>query len=199
MMHQDQNQDNNNDEWKELQSDWQSYRPDIKKIKKRITWVTWRMIAVLVMDLLILFAYVPVGIFFVLIESQSLASKIWYLGMLPVLLYTVYWDFKLRLPLFKLDSESTKDILAFYLKRVSAGVRLGNFSIKFCLSLLVLYSLWIGASFYFDLGEEKLQKASFIFSGFVWIGCFTYISYWYRNRKAKELIRLNELWKGFLE
>jgi len=194
-----QEQNTNIDEWHELQNDWQSYKPDIQKIKKRITWVTWRMIAVLILDLIVLFAYVPFIIFFVLIEGESLAIKVWHLVMLPVIFYAVYWDFKLRLPLFKLDSESTKDILAFYLKRVTAGVKLGNFSIKFCLSLLVFYSLWISASFYFDLGEEKLHEPSFILFGLGWIGCFTYISYWYRNKKLKELTRLNALWKTFLE
>ena len=130
MMQQESN--NTTDDWQELQNDWQNYQPDIKKIKRRIAWVTWRMIAILVIDLIILFTYLPFVIFFILPENHSLAVKIWHVGMLPVLLYAVYWDFKLRLPLMKLENESTKVILAFYLKRVSAGVKLGNFSIKFC-------------------------------------------------------------------
>jgi len=189
----------NNDDWQKLQNDWQSYQPDIQKIKRRITWVTWRMIVVLGIDLIILLSYVPFVIFFVLPESKSLALKIWLIGMIPVIMYGIYWDFKLRLPLFKLESESTKDILAFYLKRVTAGVKLGNFSIKFCFSLLVFYSLWIASSFYFDLGEEKLHQLSFIIKGLVLFGCFIFGSYWYRNKKAKELVRLKALWKEFLE
>ncbi len=191
--------DNNGDDWQQLQNDWQSYQPDIAKIKRRIAWVTWRMVAVLVLDVLVVVTYVPFLIFWVFEDGASLAEKIWHFGMLPLLLYGVYWDFKLRLPLFKLDSESTRGILECYLKRVQAGVSLGNVGYKFSLLLLGLFLLWVASSFYFELGEDKLHQPTFITFGVLWIGFFAAILYWYRNKKQKELERLSALWKEFLE
>jgi hypothetical protein len=191
--------DNNGDDWQQLQNDWQSYQPDIAKIKRRIAWVSWRMVAVLALDVLVVVTYIPFLIFWVFEDGVSLAEKIWHFGMLPLLLYGVYWDFKLRLPLFKLDSESTRGILECYLKRVSAGVSLGNLGYKFSLLLLGLFLLWVGSSFYFELGEEKLQQPVFITFGVLWIGFFAVILFWYRNKKQKELNKLTELWKEFLE
>ena len=191
--------DNNGDDWQQLQSDWQSYQPDIAKIKRRIAWVTWRMIAILVIDVLVVVPYIPFLIFWVFDDGASLAEKIWHFGMLPLLLYGVYWDFKLRLPLFKLDNESTRGILECYLNRVKAGMSLGNVGYKFCLVLLVLFLAWVASSFYFELGEEKLQQPTFIIFGVVWISFFVAIMYWYRNKKQKEFKRLKSLWKEFLE
>lgn len=191
--------DNNGDDWQQLQNDWQSYQPDIAKIKRRIAWVTWRMVAVLVLDVLVVVTYIPFLVFWVFDDGASLAEKIWHFGMLPLLLYGVYWDFKLRLPLFKLDSESTRGILECYLRRVRAGVSLGNLGYKFSLLLLGLFLLWVGSSFYFELGEEKLQKPTFIVFGTLWISFFAVILLWYRNKKRKELVRLSALWKEFLE
>jgi hypothetical protein len=186
-------------EWQQLQSDWQSYQPDIVKIKKRIQWVTWRMVGVLVLDVAVLVSYIPFLLFFILLEDSSLASKIWHVGMLPLLVYGVYWDFKLRLPLFKLEDESTKKILSFYMKRVKAGIKLGDVGFKFCLFLIALFILWVGAGFLFDLGEEKITELHFIVFGLVWIGAFAGIMYWYRHKKLKEAKHLSELWKDFLE
>jgi len=187
------------DEWQQLQSDWQSYQPDIEKIKKRIAWVTWRMIAILALDVLVVLSYIPFLVYFVFLDDVSFAEKIWSYLMTPILFYGVYLDFKLRLPLFKLEGESTKDILAFYLKRVSAGVSLGDIGYKFSLLLLFMFAIWVSASFYFDLGEEKLQRPSFIIFGTAWISFFASIMYWYKNKKKKEFVRLQNLWKNFLD
>lgn len=189
----------NNDEWLQLQSDWQSYQPDIIKIRKRIAWVTYRMIAVLVMDVLAFALYIPFLIYWVVPDEYSLAYKLWHIGLLPLFIYGIYWDFKLRLPLFKLENESTKGILECYLKRVKAGVSLGNIGYKFCFALIGFFVIWIVAGFYFDLGEEKLQQPAFIAFGILWISGFAGIMYWYRNKKQKELLRLKELWKEFLD
>lgn len=188
-----------NDEWQQLQSDWQSYQPDITKIKRRIQWVTWRMITILVLDVLVILTYVPFLIYWVFPEDSSLAEKIWHYGMFPLVVYGVYLDFKLRLPLFKLESESTKDILAFYLKRVNAGIMIGKWGYQFSLLLLVLFIIWVGASFYFDLGEKKLQRPQFIVYAILFISLFAITSYWYKNKKQKEASRLQALWKEFLE
>lgn len=187
------------DEWQQLQNDWQSYHPDMVKIKKRITWVTWRMLAILILDVVFLLTYIPFVLFWVFPKEPSLAIKLWHYGMFPFLVYGVYWDFKLRLPLFKLENKSTKGILEFYLSRVNAGVKLGDLGYKFCLVLVVLFIIWIGANFYFELGDEKIQKVSFIVFGICWIGLFAVIMYWYKNKKKKEHIRLQALWKDFLD
>ncbi len=191
--------DQTNQEWQRLQEDWQSYQPDIVKLKKRIAWVTWRMVAILMLDVVFLLGYIPFILYWFFYEEPSLAMKLWHYAMVPLIVYGVYWDFKLRLPLFKLENESTKGILGFYLKRVDAGIKLGDLGFKFCLFLVVLFVVWVGASFYFDLGEEKLQKASFIIFGTVLISLLGVIMYWYRNKKRKEFIRLQALWKEFLE
>jgi len=197
-MNQDQ-QNHNNDEWQQLQSDWQSYQPDMIKIKKRIAWVTWRMIAILVLDVVFLVSYIPFMFYWGGLEEPSLAIQLWHYGMFPIIVYGVYWDFKLRLPLFKLENKSTRGILEFYLKRVDAGIKLGNLGYKFCLFLMVSFVVWVAASFYIDLGEEKIQRVSFIVFGISWIGLFAAIMYWYKNKKQNELRRLEALWKEFLE
>ncbi len=192
-------QNHSNDEWQQLQNDWQSYQPDMNKIKKRIAWVTWRMIGVLILDVIFLLSYIPFILYWAFPEEPSLAIQLWHYSMFPLLVYGVYWDFKLRLPLFRLENKSTKGILAFYLKRVIAGIKLGNLGYKFCIFLIVLFLVWVGASFYFDLGEEKIHKISFIIFGVCWIGLFAATMYWYKRKKQKELVRLQALWKAFLE
>jgi len=187
------------DEWQQLQSDWQSYQPDMVKIKKRIEWVTWRMVAILAIDVLMVISYIPFLVYLTLYEDRSLAKIIWSYTMTPVLFYGIYWDFKLRLPLFKLESGSTKDILNFYLKRIAAGVSLGDLGYKFSLFILAMFIIWVSANFYFDLGEEKIQKVSFILFAISMISSSAGIMYWYKNKKSKELIRLQKLWKDFLE
>lgn len=194
-----QQQSQNIDEWQQLQNDWQSYRPDIAKIKKRIAWVTWRMIAILILDVVTLLLYFPFFYYWILTENNSLALLIWHYSMFPLLFYGVYWDFKLRLPLFKLENHSTKGILEFYLKRVKAGVALGRLGYKFCILLVALFCLWISASFFVDLGEQKLQRPSFIIFGVTLISSMGAIMYWYRNKKLKELKRLQDLWRAFLD
>ena len=197
----EENSENNafSEERQQLQEDWQSYQPDIAKIKRRIQWVTWRMVAVLFLDIVVLVTYVPFLLYFVLPEETSLALKIWHVGMFPLLLYGVYWDFKLRLPLFKLENESTSQILKFYMRRVNAGVKLGHFGYRFCLLLVVFFLLWVGAGFVFDLGEKKLTELPFILFGTVWIGLFAAVMYWYKRKKLKEKNYLEELWSEFLE
>lgn len=186
-------------DWQQLQQDWQNYQPDIVKIKKRIAWVTWRMIAILAIDIIALLLFIPFLMFETMQESVSVAEKIWHFGMFPLFVYGVYWDFKLRLPLFKLESESTKDILGFYLKRVSAGIKLGNLGVKFSLLLEFLFMLWVAANWYFDLGEEKIKEVEFILFGLVWIALLAGIMFWYKVKKEREFIRLTKLWKEFLE
>ena len=192
-------QNHSNDEWQQLQNDWQSYQPDMVKIKKRIAWVTWRMVALLVLDVVFLLGYIPFFLYWAFPEEPSLAIRLWQYGMFPLVVYGVYWDFKLRLPLFKLENKSTRGILEFYLKRVNAGIKLGSLGYKFCMFLMALFLVWVGASFYFDLGEEKLQKISFIIFGVCWIGLFAATMFWYKRKKQKELVRLQALWKEFLE
>lgn len=192
-------QNHSNDEWQQLQNDWQSYQPDMIKIKKRIAWVTWRMIAILVLDVFFLVSYIPFMLYWAFPEKPSLAIQLWHYGMFPLVVYGVFWDFKLRLPLFRLENKSTRGILEFYLKRVNAGIKLGNLGYKFCLFLMVLFVIWVGASFLFDLGEEKIQRISFIIFGVSWIGLFAATMFWYKRKKQKELVRLQALWKEFLE
>lgn len=192
-------QNHSNDEWQQLQNDWQSYQPDMVKIKKRIAWVTWRMIAILVLDVVFLLGYILFILYWSFPEEPSLAIQLWHYGMFPLIVYGVYWDFKLRLPLFKLENKSTRGILEFYLRRVNAGIKLGNLGYKFCVFLLALFLVWVGANFYFDLGEEKIQKISFIIFGVCWIGLFAATMFWYKRKKQKELVRLQALWKEFLE
>jgi len=187
------------DDWLQLQTDWQSYQPDMVKIKKRITWVTWRMFAILALDVLVVVSFIPYLIYFTFYTDSSLADKIWNYSITPVLFYGVYLDFKLRLPLFKLDGESTKDILAFYLKRVNTAVSIGDIGFKFSLLLLGMFAGLVISSFFLELGEKKLQEFSFIVFGIVWIGFFTGIMYWYKVKKQKEACRLQKLWKEFLD
>jgi hypothetical protein len=190
--------DSSNQEWQQLQDEWQNYQPDIAKIKKRIAWLTWRMIAILVIDVLAVIGYLPFLFLVVFTEESTVAMKVWHFAMLPLLAYGVYWDFKLRLPLFKLESESAMDILKFYLDRVRAGIKIGDIGFKFSLSLVVLFVIWVATSFFVDMGEEKLQQPSFIIFGISWMVLFAGIMHWYRNRKTKELERLKALWQDFL-
>ncbi len=191
--------DSDNEDWQQMQNDWQSYQPDIKKIKRRILWVTWRMIAILVLDVLILVTYIPFLIFWVIPANEALMIKIWHYAMFPLLIYGVFLDFKLRMPLLRIEGESTKGILGLYLERVKAGVKLGIWGFRFCFMLLVLFLTWIGVTLIVEPEIVLAHKLKNIIFGLVWIGLFAGGSYWYKNRKQEEEIRLTSLWKEYLE
>lgn len=187
-------------DWDKLQSQWQSFEPDIKKIKKKISWVTWRMGFILFMDVIVVVTYIP---FLLMITDDPdrnflLNSYFYLLGILVV--YGAYLDFKIRLPIFRLQGNSTKEVLSLYLQRVKAGILIGKLSKIFSWLLLGAFMLWFFANFYFQDAKTTEQFTwQYGIFGFFWIGLFVVLSYWYQNRKKKELIRLKELWKGYIE
>jgi len=186
------------DDWEGLQNEWQAYQPDIKLLKKKITWVSWRMKILLFASVLLVLCY-AIYIGFLFTRETSLALKIWHSLVFPITLYVVYWDFKLRLPLLSLESESTKDIIDFYFRRVKAGIKVGEFGLKVCFVFLLFYTTWIAIGFYFDLFVPELQRTGFIIFGFIWIVGFALGMMWYRNKKRKELATLNHLWRDYLD
>lgn len=188
-------------DWDKLQSQWQSFEPDIKKIKKKMSWVTWRMGFILFMDIIVVVTYIP---FLLMITDDPnrnflLNSYHYLLGILVV--YGAYLDFKIRLPIFRLQGDTTKEVLSLYLERVKAGVLIGKLSKIFSWLLLTTFILWFLGNLFFqktDVFTEKFSLETGIF-GFFWIGLFVVLSYWYQQRKEKEFSRLKELWKDYLE
>ncbi len=186
------------DEWLQLQQDWQTYQPDIERIKKKIAWVTWRMVFILALDVLIMIAYVPFLFYWVIPTDAPLIYKIWSYAMLPIGVFGVFLDFRLRLPVLRLEEGSTQDILKSYLKLVEAGVQVGLWSYRITLALLILFLIWTGVIHYSIPPEEILLKPALFYSISVTLAIVVAIMYWYSRKKLKEQQNLTALWKEFI-
>lgn len=185
-------------DWQELQSDWQSFEPDIQKIKKKVNWVTWRMTAVLVIDVLAIIAYIPFVYYLYISNKSHWVINSWHYLLGVLLIYGVYLDFKIRIPIFKLQGETTKDILELYLKRTKAGVSIGRLGKNFSWVLLVSFVIWVGASNLVVPDVEKLSDWRFVAFGTIYIGVFILLCGWYQNKKHKEYLKLKKLWQEYL-
>ena len=115
-----------------------------------------------------------------------------------VTIYGVYLDFKLRIPIFRLQSESTKDVLKLYLNRTKVGIQLGVICKFFLYGLLVSFWIWVAAIQYFFPEEPKYSEWQFIVFGSVWISLFIPVAVWYQRKKQREYDELSELWKEYL-
>jgi len=186
-------------DWEEMQSEWQSYQPDVQKIKKTINWVTWRMGAILAFDVIAILLYIPFLIFFVSVDENSLVENSWHYLLGLLLIYGVYLDFKIRLPIFRAQGESTKDVLELYLKRTQAGVTIGRIGKNFSWVLLVAFVLWYLANLLLPSGNPKIADWEFGLFGVVWIAVFVVLCRWYENKKQKEFEKLNKLWQDYIE
>ena len=186
-------------DWEDLQSEWQSYQPDVQKIKKKINWVTWRMGLILVFDVVALVGYVPFLIYVVKIEQNSWLINSWHIMLGLLLIYGVYLDFKIRLPILRSQGESTKEVLELYLKRTEAGVTVGRLGKKFSWVLLIAFVLWFAANWIWTPDNPKATSWEFGLFGTVWISVFVFISHWYEGKKQKEFDKLNKLWKDYID
>jgi len=195
----DEQRDNNSEDWRQLQKDWQNFEPDLKKINKKISWVTWRMISILVLDVIIMLAYIPFLIVWVIPSEASFIYKLWPYLMLPLGIYGTYLDFKLRLPLFRLDKGSSKEILSAYLRFVQAGVLVGLWGFRFLFALLVLFVAWAFAVHYLDPESAKQLPIHLVASVASTVALSSAVMYWYKNKKTKESQNLLDLWQEFIE
>ncbi|MCW8877787.1 MAG: hypothetical protein OQJ89_16210 [Kangiellaceae bacterium] len=186
-------------EWDDLQNDWQSYQPDIQKLKKKINWVTWRMYLILVMDVVILIAYFPFVYFITVDSDRSWLLNSWHYLMAPFLLYGVYMDFKIRLPILRNEGNSTRDVLELYLKRIEAGERIGRLGKIFCWLMLAAFWIWVAANAMLEAGDEKVVQSGFMIFGTLWIGGIMLICIWYERKKRREYKELKPLWQDYLD
>jgi hypothetical protein len=186
-------------DWETLQTEWQAYQPDIQQIKKKVSWVTWRMGAVLLIDVVILLAYIPFLIYFVASDESGWIVDGWHYFIGLLLVYGVYLDFKIRLPIFRSQGDSTKAVLELYLKRTEAGIAIGRIGKNFSWVLLVAFSLWWLANFFLFPENEKIARWQFGLFGIVWISAFVIMCRWYQQRKEKEFIKLKALWRDYLD
>ena len=186
-------------DWESLQSEWQAYEPDIQQIKKKISWVTWRMAAILVIDVVVVVSYFPF-LFIVLDNPENnwlVNSWHYLLGLL--LIYGVYLDFKIRLPILRSQGDSAKEVLELYLKRTEAGIAIGRIGKNFSWFLLAAFVLWWLANFLFMPENHKVTRWQFGLFGVVWISAFVFICRWYELKKRKEFKKLSELWREYLD
>lgn len=186
------------DDWQDLQNEWQAYLPDVKKIQKKINWVTWRMTFLLVAEVIFVIAYL-FYLYHLANEQQNSSSfNIWsyFIGILAVI--GLYLDFKLRLPVFRQQGDSTKEILGLYLKRTEMGISLGQWSKLFSWILLISFNLWVMINYFYFPEEVRLSSVSFILFGNTWIGCFLLVCYWYKKKKEAEHEKLKLLWQDYL-
>lgn len=186
-------------DWEKLQSQWQSYEPDIQSIKKKINWVTWRMYLILTMDVLVVLTYFPFLYYVALKSDSSWVANSWHYFMGVVLLYGVYLDFKIRLPILKNNAKTTKEVLELFINRVKAGINLAWWGKVFCFGLIGFFWLWIAANFLIENGDPKIGNFTFLTFGTIWIGGFSLVFIWYEKKKRKELKKLTILWKDYLE
>lgn len=186
------------DDWQELQSDWQSYQPDIQKIRKKVNWVTWRMAAILIVDVLAVIIYLPFVYFLFINNDSHWVINSWHYLLAILLIYGVYLDFKIRIPIFKLQGESTKDILELYLKRTEAGIVIGRLGQNFSWILLGSFIIWVAATNIIVPDVDKLSDWRFTVFGLAYMGIFILITSWYRNKKQREYTELKKLWQDYL-
>ncbi len=186
-------------DWDELQSEWQSYQPDMQKIKKKINWVTWRMVGILAFDILAVLFYFPFLYFVLTPDDNSWAYKSFFYLMGVLLIYGTYLDFKIRLPIIFYQGESTKDILNLYLDRIQAGILVGKIGKYFGIGLLIINWIWIAIVLHFEPEHPKVSGDYFVlfFSG--WMGGISLICWWYERKKQKEYIKLKALWQDYME
>lgn len=188
----------NNHEWLQLQQDWQAYQPDIVGIKKKIAWVTWRMISILVIDVLGMMLYVPYVVFWVAPNDAPLVYKLLSYAVIPLGFLGVFIDFKLRLPVLRLDRGSTRDVLKSYLKLVQAGVRIGLWGYRSVLVMLFLFIIWVIAVHYSTPNNEILVDPERLFLVFILLVITAAAMFWYMRKKAKEEQKLSALWKEYI-
>ncbi len=184
--------------WEDLQNQWQSYEPDIKKIKKRISWVTWRMYAILALDIVVLISYFPFVYFVVQDESSSFLTNIWHYIMGVFVVYGVYLDFKLRLPVLKNNANTTKEVLSLFIERVKVGVSIGWWGKIFSFGLLVVFWIWVAVNYWFEVGNPKIANLGFLLIGSLWIIAIGLVFRFYENKKQKQLMSLSKKWKDYL-
>ncbi|MGX5173135.1 hypothetical protein ACUR5C_03800 [Aliikangiella sp. IMCC44653] len=189
-----------NNDWETLASEWQAYQPDMRKINRKTNWVTYRMIAILALDLVILLAYFPFVYYLVILEGANTLEIIWHCVMGVFIVVGVFLDFKIRLPIIKSQGKTTKDILNLYLQRVKAGILIGKIGWQFCLAVLVVFFLWLGLDLIFNL-EASHQDNIAVVTLFVcvWLGGIGGLSAWYQKKKQAEYLRLEALWKDLIK
>jgi hypothetical protein len=185
--------------WQKLQSDWQSYQPDVKKIKQKISWVTWRMIALLTLDVIALIVYTVFLYLEIYQKNENWLVAIWFYLMGIAVLYGVYIDFKLRIPVFRLQGNSSQDVLNLYLKRTQVGVRLGQICQYVFAALLICFWLWRYLILEYLPEDNIYNRKDITLSVSLWIVFCIVACYWYKNKKAKELQHLRQLWQGFVD
>ncbi|TQV86880.1 hypothetical protein [Aliikangiella coralliicola] len=186
-------------DWEALQSEWQTFQPDIQKIKKKINWVTWRMWSILAFDVVAILSYFPFLYFIVMKEDKSWIFYSWYYFLGILLIYGVYLDFKIRLPILRFQGESAKAVLQLYLKRTEAGVVIGKIGKNFCWLLLVGFWLWFTANRFLLPEDPKASSLGFLVFGTLWIGGIGVICFWYQKKKEKEQEKLQVLWQDYLD
>ncbi|TQV75081.1 hypothetical protein FLL45_09065 [Aliikangiella marina] len=186
-------------DWDKLQAEWQTYQPDIQQIKKKINWVTLRMIAVLAIDVVVLVGYFPFIYYFLDFSMDNWIENSWH-GVIGILLFIgVYLDFKIRLPILRMSGESTKEILAFYLKRTRAGVVIGRYGAGFSWLLLAIFTVWFAANLFLVAQPAKEFNWMFAAFGIVWISGAALLCHWYASKKQKEYLKLKQLWRDFID
>ncbi len=185
-------------DWQDLQQAWQSYQPDMKLIKKKINWVTWRMIFVLTIEVIFVAGYFGFLVYSANYKQNSLSVDVWnyFIGLFAVV--GLFIDFKLRLPLMRLQGDTTKDILNLYLQRTHMGISLGLWCKYFSWLLLVSFNLWVMMSYLYFPEQVRLYRAEFILFGNVFISGSVLASYWYQHKKHKEYLKLKDLWQDYL-
>lgn len=186
-------------DWEKLQSEWQSYQPDMQQIKRKINWVTLRMLFILFMDVVVLFGYFPFILYFIDLETVTWVEASWHVFVGVLLVYGVYLDFKIRLPIIRMQGESTKDILGLYLKRTRAGVDIGRYGKYFSWMLLGMFAIWFSANAFLVAEPPKGFNWQFGTFGVVWITGAALICHWYEKKKRKEYEKLRQLWREFVD
>lgn len=185
-------------DWEDLQAEWQAYQPDMQKIQKKISWVTWRMRLVLLIDVIFLVCYGYFTVYFVNQYPEDWLQNTWFIVILILSTYAVYWDFKIRLPIFHPQDDSTQAILRFYLNRTKAGIRLGKFGCNFCAVMLLAFWILTSVNYFYVTGNDKLLDPYFLVFGNVWILMFIFFYWQYKRKKQKEYNRLVSLWQEYL-
>ncbi|NVJ60440.1 MAG: hypothetical protein HWE27_08620 [Gammaproteobacteria bacterium] len=185
-------------DWDEAVDQWQSHEPELPSIKRNMRWLSWRMKAVLALDIVGLMVLLPFA-FFIFQSEESTSIKIWFSITCVLAVVGVYFDFYLRRELWQ-QPTNTKELLNHMIKREKAGVRIGQFAVVYLGIFLVILISWAVSVWFLE--QERFEGEYALLSvvcGSVIMLVSIIMSMVYKKRKQKRLQQVELELEKFLE
>ncbi|WMS86930.1 hypothetical protein [Pleionea litopenaei] len=183
--------------WDKALDQWQSHQPDMPALKRNMRFLAWRMKALLALDVLSLLILFPFA-YFIFISNEPTSTKAWFSIICVLATVGVYFDFYLRRDLWE-QPDTTHQMYLHIVKRAKAGIRIGQFSIIYLSVFLIAFASWLGFLAIYE--PERFQSNVGMMSAVAALSAIfisILISFWYRQRKVKDLSEAKRQLQEFL-